>query len=262
MRLGQQADDVTADAATIVKLADVLIRRGAALHIARVLSWGKHQALAYEITSAVKADAEPGFARISFEQARAYDIVVWRRLAELAQGRVTPGPDGKPPLDDLLEKVFLDQKISRHLVPRQSGQTRQSSSSDNPPADRGRISQQERQIGNLKRQLMLRDGEKAPHSRPKGQFEPVGKRGRPAAIMDKQKDKKQKQQKQPNTGCTLPGLRGMQVRTKAGAAICFKYNLGSCTGAQPGQKCARGIHVCGGCEKPGCAWPACTAKYE
>ena len=48
------------------------------------------------------------------------------------------------------------------------------------------------------------------------------------------------------------GLSGKSSRTAAGDSICFGFNLGSCTGAAPGGKCNRGMHVCAepGCEKP------------
>ncbi len=40
--------------------------------------------------------------------------------------------------------------------------------------------------------------------------------------------------------------KGFIGRTKGGEPVCFHYNLpGGCTKAQPGQRCVRGLHVCG-----------------
>ena len=49
-----------------------------------------------------------------------------------------------------------------------------------------------------------------------------------------------------------PGLRGMTHITKDKKPICYGYNLGTCDRAQPGQKCAKGMHVC---MRPGCGKP-------
>ena len=54
-------------------------------------------------------------------------------------------------------------------------------------------------------------------------------------------------------------LRGKLSSTPAGEPICFGYNLGNCTACAPGERCAKGLHVC--CEK-GCGQTHSLSGHE
>ena len=248
MRVTQMPADVMADTSTILKVGDVLVRRGAALHISRVMSWELHQTIASEIMSALKAEVEEGFLKVTLEQAKSYDVAIWRKLNELAGGRVrqsAPGISEVLPLDELLPKVLNDPKIIAHLMPRQAA-TRAGSSSDS--ADK--VARLERRIAEMCVQMQA-------SRRAAG-----GPSNQQALQNAAQQGPPSKKQKRGRGFPSVPGLEGMRPKDANGANICFGYNLGTCNKAQQGQKCPKGLHICGKCLKPDCArtYRACRAQ--
>ena len=240
VRLNAAPSDATADASTLMKLNDALIRRGAALHIAGVLSWRKHQALAAEMLSALKAEPPTGMSRPSMTQVRAFDQEVWRRVAELAEGRVKSLGDSSRPLDDIVSRVLIEPRVAMLLLPRPGGG---SAASSDPEG--GRVHRLEAQLADLKRKMAQGGG--------------GGSKGSGKRHGKNEGNKKARSDKGSGKGCRIPGLLGMPYK-QDGRQVCFGYNLGTCTAAAPGKQCSKGLHVCGGCGSPSCSWPDCPKK--
>ena len=240
VRMGTSEPDICADASTILKLGDALVRRGAALHIAGVISWETHQALAGEILAALKAEPPPGMSKISLSVAKAYDQEVWRRTAELAEGRVKAMPLGSPPLDAIMAKVMVEPRVAMLLLPRFTGGGGGSSSSG---PDTARIQKLEAQLADLKRQRPQESGGGSNRGSGKGGGGGNKKHKSPA-------NQKGGKDRGKGKGCRIPGLEGMETRHN-GRPICFGFNLGQC---KAGGDCNKGQHVCGGCFNASCAW--------
>ena len=244
-----------ADTSSILKLHDALTRRGAALHIGRVLSWTTHQALVFELMSALKRDAPAGYSRVSMEMAREYDRELWRRVTDLAGGRVKPQLDGTLPLDSLVKQVMIEPRTAMLLMPRQSAG--KASSSD----DGGRVANLERQLADLRRQLASQGGSRKQQQ----QNQPAQNPTQPPPKRDQSKGggkgngKLGGPSKRPRTN-RVQGLEGMPTKAADGTNICFGYNLNKCTACKPGQTCPKGKHICGGCGSASCRWPTCSSK--
>ena len=252
VRVGTAGPAATADASTIMQLSDAMVRRGAALHIASVLSWGTHQALANEILAALKAEAPPGMARATMSQARAFDQEVWRRTAELAEGRVK-SIDGAPPLDAILLQVMLEPRVAMLLLPRFSGGGSGGSSHDQ---DSSRVQRLEAQVADLKRQLP--QGGKGGGGKSSGGSKGSGG-GKGGGGNNKRQRGNNRSQGGTGKGCRIPGLEGMNTFLN-GKSVCFGYNLGTCQLASPGGQCPKGHHVCGGCGSSSCKWSSCPSR--
>ena len=241
-RVGHTSVDLDADTSTIIKVGDVLVRRGAALHIGHVLSWDIHKALADEIMSALKNDPQPGTAKVTLAQAKDYDREVWRRVADLASGRVKQNPDGTLPLDSLVEKAMLEPRVAMMLMPRQhSGQPAGS-------AEDAKVTRLEAQLADMKRQLSA--GRQ--HTNNQVASAPASKRRRSGLNSTTQG-------RGASQTCRIPGLEKMPTNID-GKNVCFGFNLGKCTNASPGAACPKGFHICGGCRRSDCAWPRCSRK--
>ena len=243
VRMGSAGPDASADASTILKVGDALTRRGAALHIAGVISWETHQALACEILTALKTDPPPGMSKVSMAMAKAFDQEVWRRTAEIAEGRVKGLPGGKPPLDDIMARVMVEPRVAMLLLPRFGGGAG-SSSSD---TDASRVRKLEAQVADLKRQRSGNGG---------------GGGGGGGGNNDGNKGKGRNRNGKPGgnkkgngKGCRIPGLEGMETR-RNGQPVCFGYNLGNCQAAS----CPKGQRVCGGCGSATCAYHRCPTR--
>jgi len=245
IKLATSTSSPAADTSSLLKLSDALLRRGAALEIGRVVSWKTHQKLVAEIMSALKREPHAGMTRITPEQAKAYDVEVWRRTAELAGGRVKPEADGTKPLDRLLEQAMVEPRVAMLLMPRPTSTGASSSSGDT-----ARTKQLENQLAQLKQQMANMKRSQPDSSKGGGKSGGKGKGG---------KGKEESKKFRGNTA-RIPGLEGMPTRTSRGKPLCFGYNLGTCQDAAPGKVCSKGLHVCGGCGNAGCTWPNCSSK--
>ena len=81
-------------------------------------------------------------------QVRAFDQEVWRRVAELAEGRVKTLGDSSRPLDDIVPRALVEPRVAMLLLPRPGG--RSTASSD---PEGGRVQRLEAQLADLKQQL-------------------------------------------------------------------------------------------------------------
>jgi len=235
-----------ADTSSLLKLSDALTRRGAALHIGRVVSWTTHQKLLYEIMSALKRDAPAGYVRVSMEMARDYDKELWRRVAELAAGRIKPTSDGTLPLDALVVQAMAEPRIAMLLMPRQG------SRSSGGDGESSKVASMEKQLADLRRQLASQQNRQQ-HQQPP----PPGKFDRPGKGNKKGNGKGDLGPNKRQRANRVKGLEGMPTKTRAGENVCFGYNLGKCSA---GHACSKGKHVCGGCESASCRWPTCNAR--
>jgi len=250
IRLQTSSSKPLADTSSLLRLSDALSRRGAALDIGRVVSWRVHQELTHQIMGALKRDPPAGMARVTVEQAKAYDVELWRRVAELAAGRVKPDAEGNKPLDKWLRQAMTEPLVAMIMMPRHGGRDSTAGSSK----DDSRTKQLENQLAQLRQQM---SGMKRNQSQPAGGKGAGKGKGNSNGSQGSQPGNK----KQRSQGLKIKGLEGMPTRTqRSNKPICFGYNLGTCSNAAAGGTCDKGVHVCGGCGDAGCTWPNCPRR--
>ena len=165
---------------------------------------------------------------------------LFERLMAKCRGGIRPDSSGASKLEDEFDKAIQSAEVNLLIQPLQgkSGEEARATPPRKRPAEdvneTEKVSKQARHIENLQNQLKKAKGGRQqpppqPHSEPRGKGK--GKKGaRSSSRMPK-------------------GLIGMVNRDDEGNPLCYGFNLGTCTGCEPGQRCDKGFHKC--C-KPGC----------
>jgi len=218
------------------------------------VTWRVHQELAHQIMGALKRDPPAGMMRVTVEQAKAYDVEIWRRVAELAAGRVKPDAEGNKPLDKWLRQAMTEPLVAMTLMPRHGGRDSSAGSS----RDDSRTKQLENQLAQLRQQMSgMKRNQNSQPAGGKGAGKGKGNNRNNSQPAGNKKQRSELFSK----GLKIPGLEGMPTRTqRSNKPICFGYNLGTCTSAAAGGTCDKGVHVCGGCGDAGCTWPNCPRR--
>eukprot|EP00435_Cladocopium_sp_Y103_P033307 s2858_g8.t1 len=110
---GPQLGD--ADHGSEIKLQWCWQRRGVAVEMCEVLSWTVSQTWLSMMFSVYSTDPPPGFARVTLQQLIAADKTLWTILAREAE-MVKPDATGKRPLDEAVEKLMTDPRVTMHML--------------------------------------------------------------------------------------------------------------------------------------------------
>ena len=145
-----------------------------------------------------------------------------------------------------------DPDVRAHLQPLQGRDDSNSSSSKRPRDEEhldGTPEKTKRHIEQLKNELRnLKSGKSARQTR-SDKF-----------TQSKGAGKSSQKGKSKSSPIRMPKeLIGMHGFTEDGERLCFDYNLNGCTKAKPGEKCAKGCHVCAKCLKADHGARACRA---
>ena len=177
--------------------------------------------------SAIGRPAPPGYAKVSFNQARNADMELWKVIAQACRDGLRWAMGQRAPFEAALEKAMVDPSVRLLLMPLPahqgaSGSTASGLEPEAPATTRGQKRREKRREA-IKRNNQSKADAGPPAKRPKGAGKGKGKA--PAA------------------------LDGKTLQTESGEPICWNFNLRGCPNAQPGSKCGRGWHLCA---EPGC----------
>jgi hypothetical protein len=227
-------------------LSFALRRRGVALEMADVCSYETHEQLSELLLGSLLKTPLQGFGRVTLEQLHRADAEVWKFLAAKCRKGVKRGPDGVRPVDRWMPHALVDIDVRTHLytLPVSSGggggANKQGGApqSSNDSGLKRRAENLAAEVKRLKSQLALQKGAPSQGSSSAGPSKGKGRRKGNGSSNDQYRPK-------------MPaGLLNKAYRSPAGENLCFAFNLpGGCSGAGPGGKCPRGVHLCA---EPGC----------
>ena len=245
LKMQSQNDTPSMPVRGLMRLQDCLARRAVALDLGNLMTWEAHGQLAKEILGALKRDPVAGFAPVSLEQALDFDREVWRRLTEETRRKgFRLGADGSRPLDVMLDKVLIEPRVAMLLLPRAVAPV---AGAGAPAAGQqtGREQQLEAKMAALQKQMNQMKGKRDQPPPP------------PAAPGAKAKARANKRQRGPKVP---EALQGMREKTGTGQPFCWAFNQGGCSNAVKDGRCTKGVHLCGGCLDPNCAFVSCRRK--
>ena len=125
LKVSSKPAEQEAAVGTDLLLLQALGRRGAALHIARLLSFKIHAAYVKDIMKEYTREPIPGYDRVSLEQVLAADREVFCKVAETTKGNLAPNIDGTFPLDVAFPAAYAEKRIAAILFqPRLPGNSR------------------------------------------------------------------------------------------------------------------------------------------
>ena len=175
---------------------------------------------------------------------------MFHQLSKLCRKGIRVRPDGKLPMDVHLADAANHRRVRLHLNPllvTKETKRQRSPSRRQQPQPRGgnenRAGKNERAQVVKEEALRARAVEEVFKREKGGKGNGKDKGGRGNARVPKE-------------------LLGHNTKID-GAPLCFGFNLSSCDGASPGQKCKKGLHLCArtGCGKEPHAFKECPRRF-
>ena len=238
LEYNEAVQELTADTASDLKLANALTRRGVALEVAQLMSFKIHDGVVKWFLRAYNRPAIPGHAKVSLLQIKNTDEEIFVRLAALTRTGLHLAAQGAYPLDALMPEVLKDPRVTTLMTPLQLTNPAIKTLS-NSPTRGGKASAPDKRFASEFAAL------KAENKRLRASSSGGGKGGGKGKGKDKGKGG--------GKGGKTPMPRelwGLESRTSTGAPICFGFNSAAgCANSPEHGGCKRGKHVCG---KKGC----------
>ena len=247
MRQHETGIDVKADYSTDLKLQRTLMRRGVAMHIAKLADYRSHDLIVRWLMKEYEREPLETHARVTLEQVLRADKEIFVRLAEVTRGGLGLDPEtGKYVLDYWIPVILSEARIVNLMNPMPLAAGHRATTQQG--GSKGVGKKRDAEIEDLKerlkraRQQQGSGGGKSSSSKGKGK----GRKGKAS-----------------NThGSRVPNeLIGLDPRTSQGDNICFDFNMRKGCSAGGGQ-CGNGKHVCMKCgdKNHGAASSQCGAK--
>ena len=234
----KQAD---ADVATELKWELAMRRRAIAMHVAGLCTYATAVKWTEKLKQVLLAPPPPLHRRVTWQQLRAADALLWERVAGLCRETCKKKAGESATEFEKHFKKEIDSLEVRHcLLPSPSGSAGSHGEGDASGLTRrleNRLKQAEQTIAAQKRRL---DGISS-HG---------GGGGPPRAKAKANKGNGKGKAKGDGKFAEYRELGYSMKHGSTHVPICFGYNLPSgCSAASAGQKCQRGWHICGA---PGC----------
>ena len=216
IKLSKTKADASCNVGTELELRGAYARRSLALDLAGVASYLTMEKWVHNLFVALQRPQPSGFARVALSQIIECDKQMFIRASHALLAKLSRNERGGKPFDAFLEKAMFDPELIQYLQPLQgrSSPLAAAEGSDKRPPKRRRGRSPQRDPG-------------AGHPR------------RPGASP----------QQTPTAPKTIQLPPGCVPKMADGKPICFAFNRGQCKYKGPGQRCARGHHVC---YKEGC----------
>ena len=234
-----------------------LQRRGLAAEIAVVMTFEGHEKLRRKLFTALTGDpGDSRYAAPSIERVKDADRRLWHLLAKSCRGGIRPRPGSATlPLDEHIDAVLNSPELAIKLMPlpsaasssvgapkrKRTASSESSSSSAAAKSKRRKKSKKGKskhdELASLRSQVQSLQSSLGNSSKGGGKGSGKGKKGNNQRLTSWAPDRLRPE--------------GVPI-TPDGRHICFGYNMGECSGAQPGERCERGYHVCSNkrCHKP------------
>ena len=200
--------------------------------MADIMAFEKHEKLRAELMSAWARKPPAGYARLTVEQVQNADEVAFRLLSKATRKGIKR-TGGERLLDAAMDDVLKHRDFNGALqhLPCGAGQRGADTDDDSGPRltrTQKRQRRRDSQRARAPEQTAARSSDWGAPSKGQGKGKEKGKKGAG---------------KSPSLPLALrgPGCTGLD---KDNVPICFGYNLGQCTSAPPGGRCAKGRHVC------------------
>eukprot|EP00438_Fugacium_kawagutii_P035871 Skav204673 [mRNA] locus=scaffold1284:8475:9701:+ [translate_table: standard] len=218
---------IEAECSSAIQLQWCFQRRALALDQARLSSWAMQSKWINQMLTILNTPPPPGHAKVSMDQLVKADKQLWTVISQEYDTAIAPGTvGGIMTFDILIEQLRSDPRITMHMLP----MPLLSKTSNAGTAD----SSTSRSAAKAKAKSSVRKTTK------------VGRK----AVRNKPE-----------------ALAGMETVTADGEPVCWANNLeGGCKAPLiPGHKiprCAKGLHICAYCHKPGHSQLVCNAKKK
>ena len=236
-----RAAELCADIQDLLRLRNAFQRRGAALGMARLMSFEEHELHIAWTFRELTRDAMEDHYPVTLNQVKVADLEVFKRLGEKTRAGFSGVPDDELPLDVLIPTVILEPRIAQLLLQRQKPIGK------SEPADGGhkRNNDNDHELDRLRKEnkRLKADANKGGGNKGKG-------RGNGGGNGDGGKGKGKGGGKGRDSGDrgTMPReLIGMNSKVN-GKSLCFDYNMKKRCPVK-GERCSLGEHLCA---KPGC----------
>ena len=220
-------------------LKNCLQRRGMVLDMADLMDYSVHELLVNLLISEYQREPMRGFGKITWDQLRNADKECFRILAAECRDGIRRDVNNRRPLDRQMLGVLKNPNFRFLLVGLPGASSSKRGRSASPPRGGGSASSQasNKQAARIK-QL---------------EAENRNLKTKKTDTFTKKKKEKDGKGKGKERHTPLPkGLAGKSAKSPSGEPLCFDYNLGGCTHAEPGQRCRKGYHLCA---EPGCGKP-------
>lgn len=226
LKLAAPEPNVEADCSNAIQLQWCFQRRALALDQAGLSSWSMQGKWITQMLTILNAPPPPGHAKISVEQLIKADKQLWTVISQEHDVAVTPAvAPAAMTFDALIDRLRFDPRITMHMLP-----------------------------------LPVFTKQAQSHTADSSTSRPSGK-ARAKASVKKNKVGRKAVRNKPEA------LAGMETVTADGDPVCWANNLEGGCKAQllAGYKiprCAKGVHVCAYCHKPGHSQLVCNAKKK
>ena len=229
VKLGQGPQALECDTSDSLKCQWAWMRTGLAYDQCNMISHATHQKWVQRLLDSLSTTPPPGYSAISLSQCIRADKELFLLMSQENLSSFKAGVGGVLPLDTLMNRLMYDVRVSQFLLPLPKGSAAGSG-------------------GDISRT----PGLKRPGGKPQG---PSGKAKAKARTRGGPKNKP-------------ASLANFDTRSKHGN-LCWGFNLeDGCenkTEKDPKsgfQKCAKGLHLCANCHKPGHSVVNCRALKE
>ena len=200
-----------------IKLA--LQRRSLAFELGRICRYEHLERWHDQLLQTHMRSQPPGMQRVSLQQLREADKMLWTRIAEDTRGALSIRPDGSYPFEASLAKWKDHTQVQCYLIPL----LKQTAPDPDLPLKPKQPNKPPNKPVRKDRDLALK-----PPTNPQAPKTP--------GEGDKKKT------------WTVPS--GCHSQDAEGKPLCFSFNLRGCTFAKAGKRCRRGRHVCWKCLGP------------
>ena len=218
IKVSKTKTEVQCPVATELELRAAYTRRSLALDLAGVASFMNLERWVHHLFVALQRPQPAGFIRVSVAQLIECDKQLFIRASHALLAKLSADDRGEKPFNAYIDKALRDPELQQYIQPLPG---RPSS----PPVTGTEHRQGKRKRGRSANPAPPRSG---PQHRPA-----PGGQGTSSSQLPKP--------------IQLPP--GCVAKMPDGKPICFAYNRGQCKYKGPGQRCARGHHVC---YKEGC----------
>ena len=218
--------EVKADVSSDLKLKYALQRRSLAFDQARLVDYDKFERWSQVLLEAYTAAPPDGYKKVSIEQIHHADLELFKYLMKETRSGIRPVGTSIP-LEQALAKAMTAPEIRLHLQPLQGSSSSKRKSDDDVLDDQNKRTKSAPNAGEEKLRRQVQNLQGQLNNIRKGKSKGKGKGGRFTSTI-----------KMPQE------LLGQTATTASGEPLCFSYNCGGCSKAQPGQRCPKGLHLC------------------
>lgn len=220
---------VEADCCSAIQLQCCFQRRALALDQAGLSSWAIQSKWITQMLTILNTPPPPGHAKVSMEQVIKADKQLWTVISQEFDTAITPGAaNAAMTFDALSDRLRFDPRVTMHMLPLPIMSKSSQSSGGDASTSRNQARPKAKASTTVKKAAKV--GRKAARNKPEA-------------------------------------LAGMDTVTADGDRVCWANNLEGGCKAQllPGHKiprCAKGLHICAHCHKPGHSQLVCNAKKK